>query len=242
MGGLKNRFGLTTDEGTNALIPAVLAVALPWLEKFEPSTLIWFVPLLLTYACVILWLMRGSDAAVSRPDAGQEDAEVEQSLGEVLDQGRLGLIQNSARVSRRVNQAGLELIKSFEGCRLKAYRCPAGVWTIGYGHTGRDVVAGLMISQETADELLRDDLAKFEAGVVALVGSSPTNDNQFSALVSFAFNCGLGALAKSSVLVNHKSGRKQAAAASFGKWVKGGGRVLPGLVRRRAAEKALYLA
>ena len=96
--------------------------------------------------------------------------------------------------ARRINSAGLVLIQSFEGLRLTAYRCPAGVWTIGYGHTGPDVNPGQRITPAEAEALLRGDLDRFESGVAAAVGNAPTTDNQFAAMVSLAFNIGLGAL------------------------------------------------
>lgn len=142
---------------------------------------------------------------------------------------------------RRVNHSGLALIKSFEGLRLTAYKCPAGVWTIGYGHTGPDVRPGMVITTQEADALLKGDLDRFESGVDAAIGQTPTTSNQFSAMVSLAFNIGLGAFQRSTVLRQHKTGHYNLAAAAFLMWVKGGGRTLPGLVRRRTAERALYL-
>lgn len=144
-------------------------------------------------------------------------------------------------MSRRINSAGLDLIKSFEGLRLSAYRCPAGVWTIGYGHTGPDVKTGQHITPAEAEALLRGDLDRFESGVNSFLDAAPTTDNQFAAMVSLAFNIGLGAFQRSTVLRQHKAGNRQRAAAAFLMWVKGGGRTLPGLVRRRTAERALYL-
>jgi lysozyme len=144
-------------------------------------------------------------------------------------------------MARRINQAGLALIKTFEGLRLTAYRCPAGVWTIGYGHTGPDVMPAQRISQERADQLLRGDLDQFEAGVERALVGAETTDNQFAAMVSLAFNIGLGAFQRSTVLRQHRAGHHIRAAAAFLMWVKGGGKTLSGLVRRRGAERALYL-
>ena len=141
-------------------------------------------------------------------------------------------------MTRHITLAGLALIKQFEGCKLTAYKCPAGIWTIGYGSTGPHVHPGLTITQAEAGALLAKDLARFEAGVEqAAPGAS---DNQFAALVAFAFNLGLGALTGSTLLKKHKAGDYAGAQAEFGKWVKAGGKVLPGLVKRRAAEAALY--
>lgn len=138
-----------------------------------------------------------------------------------------------------VNDAGRKIITDAEGLRLRAYKCPAGRWTIGYGHTG-DVNEGDLISRHQAEVILEYDLQKFESGVSALAPKS--NSNEFSALVSFAFNVGLDALRGSTLLKHHVKGLKLNAASEFGKWVHAGGVVLPGLVQRRAAERALYLA
>lgn len=140
---------------------------------------------------------------------------------------------------RRINKAGLQLIKDSEGLQLTAYKCPAGVWTIGYGHTGPDVRPGLTITPREATELLQADLLKFERAVSALV-TITINDNQFSALVSFAYNVGEGALARSTLLRHLNAGRIAMAAQEFLRWTKAGGVELPGLVRRRRAERDLF--
>ena len=148
-------------------------------------------------------------------------------------------MDNPTRISGR----GIALIEEAEGCRLTAYPDPGtggAPWTVGVGHTGPDVHPGLVINKAQADALLRQDLARFERGVAALVAGHATAQGQFDALVSFAFNLGLGALGGSSLLRLHKAGSFDAAAGEFGKWIHAGGRVLPGLVRRRAAEAALY--
>ena len=139
---------------------------------------------------------------------------------------------------RRIGPKGLALIKSSEGLRLKAYRCPADVPTIGYGSTGAHVRMGMTITEAEADALLRKDLERFERGVAEMAGEM--TPGQFSALVSFAFNVGLEALRKSTLLRKHMAGDHAGAAAEFGKWVNAGGKKLPGLVTRRAAEAALY--
>lgn len=141
---------------------------------------------------------------------------------------------------RTINTAGLDLIKTFEGCKLTAYLCPARVWTIGYGSTGPHVRKGLTITQAEADQLLRDDLARFEAAVSRLV-SVPLNDNQFSALVSFAFNVGIGALEGSTLLRKLNARDLDGAAAQFERWNRADGRVVAGLTRRRQAERALFV-
>jgi lysozyme len=141
---------------------------------------------------------------------------------------------------RKTNDRGVALVKHFEGVRLRAYRDPVGILTIGYGHTGADVHSGLVISLEQAEEILRFDLRRFERGVTGLV-KVPLNDNQFAALVSFAFNLGVGALGRSTLLKKLNAGDYKGAYLEFGKWTRAGGRVLPGLVRRRAAEAQLFL-
>lgn len=137
-----------------------------------------------------------------------------------------------------IRDRALEIIKAAESLRLTAYRCPAGIWTIGYGHTG-DVREGQTITAHQADAILDVDLDRFEAAVDRLAPSA--NENQRGALVSLAFNIGVKALEGSWVLRAHRAGDHVGAAAGFGRWIHGGGKVLPGLVKRRAAEAALYL-
>jgi lysozyme len=140
----------------------------------------------------------------------------------------------------KTNQTGIDLIKQFEGVALTAYKCPAGVWTIAYGHTG-DVHPGQTITKEEAEALLRKDLDKFEKGISACLGGAASTDDQFAAMVSLAYNIGLGAFKSSSVLRYHREGNLQKAAQSFLLWNKAGGKVLAGLQRRRKAESELYL-
>ncbi len=141
---------------------------------------------------------------------------------------------------RKINDAGLALIKQHEGCKLKAYKDSVGVWTVGYGHTGSDVYAGLAISQDRAEELLQQDLSKFEAGVEDLVFLD-INDNQFSALVCFAYNVGLNNLRHSTLLNLLNDGKFEAAAGQFIRWNKAGGKVLDGLTSRRVDEASLFV-
>jgi lysozyme len=144
----------------------------------------------------------------------------------------------------KLNKEGADLIKSFEGCKLKAYQCSAMKWTIGYGNTffedGTPVVAGNAISQEKAEQLFELISNDFSAKVVKLVPSHIT-PNQFGALVSFAYNCGIANLQKSTllkkVIANHND---PSIKAEFLKWNKAGGKVLAGLTRRREAESNLY--
>ena len=140
----------------------------------------------------------------------------------------------------KINQAGIDLIKRFEGLRLKAYQDMVGVWTIGYGHTGSDVTQGMTITLQQANDLLLQDLAKFETGVTDLV-KSKIDENQFSALVSFAYNLGLGALKTSTLLrVINDNPNSLAVGDQMIRWDKAGGKQVPGLLARRYAEKALY--
>ena len=136
--------------------------------------------------------------------------------------------------------SGTQLIKDSEGCKLKAYKCPAGIWTIGYGHTGPDVYAGKVITQQEAEVILENDLKKFVDGVDQLVTVQLTK-NQLGALVSFAFNVGLGALKNSTLLKILNQGRYADAAEQFLRWNKAGGKELPGLTKRREAERSLFL-
>jgi lysozyme len=142
------------------------------------------------------------------------------------------------------NQAGVELIKEFEGLRLRAYRCPAGVATIGYGTTvyptGYKVQMGEQITAEQAEEYLRSDLRAFERDVERMV-RVPLNTNQFAALVSFAYNLGAEALRKSTLLRLLNAHNYAGAAEQFARWTYAAGKQLPGLVRRRAAERALFI-
>jgi lysozyme len=138
----------------------------------------------------------------------------------------------------KTSEKGLALIKEFEGFRALAYLCPAGVWTIGWGHT-RGVTEHDRVTEEMATDMLIEDLAWSEAAVKQYV-TVPLNQNQFDALVSFTFNLGQGALAQSTLLRLLNSGEYTAAALQFGRWVKAGTQTLPGLVRRREAERALF--
>ena len=139
---------------------------------------------------------------------------------------------------------GVALIKAHEGLRLTAYPDPVGVWTIGYGHTTAagppKVERGMKITDAGADAILRQDLAKFE-GYVSSAVKVPLNQNEFDALVSFTFNIGPGNLRSSTLLKKLNAGDRAGAADEFLKWTKAGGKTLPGLVKRREAERALFL-
>lgn len=140
-----------------------------------------------------------------------------------------------------VSERGVELIAKYEGCRLEAYKCPAGVWTIGYGHTAGVVQGQTLPSKEAAKALLKEDLKKYGGYVNACVRKGlitfPLTQNRFDALTSFCYNCGNGNLQK---LV---TGRAAATVADkLLAYNKGGGKVLAGLTRRREEERALFLS
>ena len=139
----------------------------------------------------------------------------------------------------KTSQRGLDLIKQFEGFRSEAYRDVVGVLTIGYGFTS-NVREGDTMTKAQANARLARELSGYELAVkVATDGQC--NQNQFDALVSFCWNVGIEGMQRSSVIKSHRRGDYQAAARAFGLWTKAGGRVWPGLTRRRAAEAALYL-
>ncbi len=135
---------------------------------------------------------------------------------------------------------GLELTKSFEGLHLEAYRDCAGIWTIGYGHTGLGVSAGQSISETEADDLLRTDLAEAVACVNRSV-QAQISQGQFDAMVDFCFNAGRGNFAQSTLLRKVNGGDFAGAAAQFALWVHAGGEVVAGLMRRRSAEATLFM-
>lgn len=144
----------------------------------------------------------------------------------------------------KTNNAGIALIKEFEGLELTAYKDPVGVWTIGYGHTSAagspKVFAGQRITPAEAESILRQDLAKFEGYVNSAVNVA-LNENQHAALVSFTYNLGPGNLNSSTLLKKLNKGDYTGAAAEFARWNRAGGKVLAGLTRRRAAERDLFL-
>lgn len=146
--------------------------------------------------------------------------------------------------ARPTNDSGVELVKTFEGYSARPYMCPARVWTIGYGATkgldNRPVTPEHPhITRDQGTTLLRRDLGDSERAVARL---SPVaiNDNQYATLVSFVFNCGAGAYQRSTLRQVVNRGDHADVPAELMKWVRGGGQVLPGLVRRRRAEGALY--
>lgn len=139
-----------------------------------------------------------------------------------------------------ISKKGIDLIKSFEECRLIAYKCPANVWTIGYGHTGSEVHAGLKITQEQADETLEHDLKKFCKGICSLIKVEVTQ-NQFDAIVCLTFNIGIGAFGGSTLLRLLNEKKYFEAAQQFDRWVYVGKKKSDGLIRRRKIEKDLFL-
>lgn len=140
---------------------------------------------------------------------------------------------------RRINEAGLELIKNSEGLRLSPYLCPAGLLTIGYGHVIRNGEVIRDLDEEAAELLLQEDVRWAEKAVGTYV-KVPLTENQFSALVSFIFNIGCGAFQKSTLLKLLNKSDYDGASKEFAKWNKGGGKVLPGLIVRRSAERELF--
>jgi lysozyme len=144
-----------------------------------------------------------------------------------------------------INKATIDLVKEFEGCKLTAYRDPIGVWTIGYGTTARAGLGiiptgGMTITQAEADQLLADGLNKFADQIRPMINAG-LNDNQFGACVSLAYNIGGHGFSTSSALKNINAGDYDKAANAILLWNKAGGKVLKGLVRRREAERKLFL-
>jgi len=166
----------------------------------------------------------------------------------------------------KLSKAGADLMHRFEGCRNKPYLCPAHIWTIGYGHVlyqeqirlpmvrveGKDIAMirkemplksedSRVWSKEEIEKLFADDIASFERGVLRLVPGVIGKQGAFDALVSISFNFGLGNLQRSTIRMKANRGDWDGAAEAFRAWTKGGGKVLPGLVKRREAEIALFL-
>jgi lysozyme len=151
---------------------------------------------------------------------------------------------------------GISLIKQFEGCHLRPYLCPANLWTVGYGHViypaqasapdrrsyPLDPVHNCTWTQEEVDSLLAADLSRFEQGISRMFAGVADHQAHFDALVCWSFNVGLGAAQSSTLRMKYNRGEYDAAADEFLKWNKSAGRVLPGLIRRREAERALFLS
>jgi lysozyme len=166
----------------------------------------------------------------------------------------------------KLSKAGIDLMHRFEGCRNRPYLCPAHIWTIGYGHVlyqnqialpvarteGKNVPMirkemplkpehNRVWSKDEIEALFAKDVALFERGVLRLAPSLAGNQGAFDACVSFAYNAGLGNFQRSQIRMRINRGDMEGAAEQFMTWVKGGGKVLPGLVKRRIAEKNLFL-
>ena len=157
----------------------------------------------------------------------------------------------------KVSDAAKAMIKHHEGVRMRPYRCPALLWTVGVGHVIDPSHAAVKyeerrtlpipegwdrsLSMGEVDAILAQDLARFERGVARLCPSAVNHQGRFDALVSFAFNVGLGNLQRSGLRMKHNRGEFDAAADEFMKWTKAGGKVLKGLVNRRRDEQRLYL-
>lgn len=144
----------------------------------------------------------------------------------------------------QISQVGIDLIKSFEGCKLTAYKDTSGVWTIGWGWTrpvdGVAIHEGMVITQEKADQLLVEGLKDYEAPVNSSVTAKITQ-SEFDALVSFTYNLGAANFKSSTLLKKLNAGENQVAADEFLRWNKSGGQTLFGLLRRRAYERDLFL-
>jgi len=139
----------------------------------------------------------------------------------------------------QISEEGLSLIKKFEGCELEAYLCPAGVWTIGYGHT-KDVKEGDKINKEEAEYLLQEEMIEYEGYVNDFVEVT-LQQHQYDSLVSFCYNLGGGSLKKSTLLKVLNDSKYEEVPAQIRRWNKAGGEVLEGLVRRREAEAVMFM-
>lgn len=139
----------------------------------------------------------------------------------------------------KISDAGLDLIKDFEGCKLTAYQDMVGVWTVGYGSTGSDICKGMTITQEEAEKRLRKHLEGVERAVMRLV-CVPLTQGEFDALCSFVYNLGEGAFAKSTLLKLLNASDYDKAALEFERWNKAGGKEVAGLTRRRLAERRRF--
>ena len=140
---------------------------------------------------------------------------------------------------RKISEEGAELIKRHEGRRLTAYKDPVGIWTIGYGHTGPDVLPGMVITEETADIMLENDLLECYDCIEAYVDVD-LSQGQYDALCSFIFNLGCGAFRNSTLLRLLNQGDYDGARKQFPRWCHAGGKKMGGLVKRRAEEAQLF--
>lgn len=141
----------------------------------------------------------------------------------------------------RVTPRGIQLLTRFEGCELRAYKDQAGIWTIGYGHTGPEVREGMVITQKEAERLLTQDLSATEIATSAALRGVTLHELMFDALVCFVYNVGIEAFHSSTMLTLLKVGEFGKAANEFARWNKAGGKTNRGLTNRRAAERDLFL-
>ena len=158
------------------------------------------------------------------------------------------LVATNPAPAREINEAGIALIQKWEGCarrradgRYEAYPDPGtgrDPWTIGWGSTGADVAPGVIWTKDQCDARLKRDLTRYAREVAMAIGAAPTTPGQFDALVSFHYNT--GAIAKATLTKLHRTGQFAKAQAEFGKWINADGRVMQGLVKRRADEAEHY--
>ena len=190
-------------------------------------------------------------AEVDQIDRAIDCAESVDAICEPLPRSSVSVpVVKSGQRPSQVGEAGIALIKQFEGCArlrtdglIEAYPDPgtgAEPWTIGWGATGRGVEPGSVWTQAQCDERLENDLVRYAKGVSDAIGNATTSQAQFDALVSFHYNT--GAIARATLTRKHIDGDFEGAAQEFARWNKAGGRVLKGLVRRRAAEARLYVS
>ena len=165
--------------------------------------------------------------SLTRPTIFRWDLTQREAM-ERLRYATLNLARGSGEM--QLSERGRRLIQNFEGLRLTSYDDGAGVWTVGYGHTPSE--PGVTITQEQADDYFIQDIARFERGVDNAV-TVPLEQGQFDALVSFAYNVGLGAFRNSTLLRKLNDGDYEGAAEQFGRWYKAGGKIMQGLVKRR---------
>lgn len=195
--------------------------------------------------------MRGGKSFTTA-EVGALDTAIDEALREAL--AAQPAPRPSQGLGRRVSKAGVDLIHSFESCKLEAYPDPGSrdghPWTIGWGSTGAGIAKGLKWTQAQCDARFLSDLAKFEDGVTRLIGNAPTTQSNFDSLVSLGYNIGLDedadtiaeGLGDSTLLRKHKAGDYEGAAKSFLSWRFNDGREMRGLLRRRKAEAAHYLS
>ncbi len=188
------------------------------------------------------------------PEVKALDAAIDEALGElIVVTASKPTPEPTPTTGRKVSQRGIDLMHNFEKCVLEAYPDPGSrdghPWTIGWGSTGEGIYKGVTWTQAEADERFARDLEhKYGKAVDRLLGSAPTTQHQFDAMVALCYNIGIGTtdtkypggFTRSSVLRKHKAGDYHGAAVAFGMWVKNDGKVMRGLVRRRAAEADLY--